>query len=32
MEAMGRDPVLPALEEKPNLAAILEKLAALYTA
>ena len=32
MEALGHDPVLAALEEKPNLAAILEKLAALYTA
>jgi bifunctional non-homologous end joining protein LigD len=32
MGGLGRDPVLAALEEKPNLAAILEKLAALYTA
>ena len=32
MEGLGRDPVLAVLEEKPNLAAILEKLATRYTA
>ena len=31
MERMGRDPVLPALEEKPDLGAILQKLSALLT-
>jgi DNA primase len=31
MEQLGRDPVLPVLEQRPDLAAILQRLSALMT-
>jgi DNA primase len=31
MESMGTDPVVPVLDEKPNLAKVLKKLAALFS-